>query len=479
MTEALIDHLWQSTLCAGAAALLTLAFRRNGARVRHLIWFAAAAKFLIPFSLLFWAGAQLRGLLPPLGEDAAGLPAVLEQIAQPGVVVTSNLAETPLARAVSDPGWSIWAVVLAVWLAGTLLIIGRRIYEWLYLRAVVEAASAVDIEAPLPVLETQSELEPGIFGVIAPTLLLPAGITTRLPPEQLRAIIDHELCHLERKDNLTAAIQMVVEALFWFHPMVWWIGSRLIVERERACDEAVVESGRDRHTYAEGILMVCRHYVEPPRCSASVSGGSLRKRIEAIMTAPLLNRLSFAKKCALVAAAFGFVAGPLAVGAGSSPALTHAAGTAALETKHYRSDEWGFQLDVPQSWVVMPPVSSNSPGEVIRFLSREEGNHNLIVFRSPFDPKQRLEVVVRKTQDVLAKGGFSNFVVGETTIGSRRVPTLEFSKLAPDGVTVWSCRHYFIADGPVGYILGFGTTDRDKMFDRYERIAQTFSFENR
>jgi beta-lactamase regulating signal transducer with metallopeptidase domain len=478
MSEALIDHLWQSTLFAVAAALLTLAFQRNSARVRHLIWLAASVKFLVPFSLLFWAGAQLRNLFPSAIHEAPAFSGWVEQIAQPGGVVTSNLAAIPLARAVSESEWNIWIVVLAVWLAGSLLLIGRRIYEWLYLRAVVEAASGVDVEAPLPVLETHSELEPGIFGVFAPTLLLPAGITTRLPPEQLKAIIDHEVCHLQRKDNLTAAIQMLVEALFWFHPMVWWIGSRLVVERERACDEAVIEGGRDRHTYAEGILMVCRYYFEPPPCSAAVSGGSLRNRIEEIMSAPLSDRLSLVKKCALGVVTLLFVAGPLAVGLSSGSAAAQA-GSAAFETKHYRNSEWGFELDVPKSWVVMPPVPTNSANEVIRFASREGGLHNLIVFRTPFDPKQGVETAVRGTRDGLTKAGFSNFVTGETTIGSRRVLTLDFSRLAPDGATLWSCRHYFVVDGNLGYILGFGTTDREKMFARYERVAKSFSFENR
>jgi bla regulator protein BlaR1 len=74
-------------------------------------------------------------------------------------------------------------------------------------------------------------------------LLLPAGITDRLTPPQLKAIVAHELCHVRRRDNLATALHMGVEALFWFHPLVWWLGARLMEERERACDEEVLLMG--------------------------------------------------------------------------------------------------------------------------------------------------------------------------------------------------------------------------------------------
>jgi hypothetical protein len=70
-------------------------------------------------------------------------------------------------------------------------------------------------------------------------------------PEQPQAVLTHELCQARRRDNLTAAIHMVVEALFWFHPLVWLISSRLLEERERACDERALGLGTDRRVYAE------------------------------------------------------------------------------------------------------------------------------------------------------------------------------------------------------------------------------------
>ena len=97
-----------------------------------------------------------------------------------------------------------------------------------------------------------STLEPsGVFEFFRPVLLLPEGIAERLMREHLAAIVAHELCHVRSRDNLAAAVHMLVEAIFWFHPLVWWIGRRLVDERERACDEEVLRPGSEPEVYAE------------------------------------------------------------------------------------------------------------------------------------------------------------------------------------------------------------------------------------
>ena len=72
----------------------------------------------------------------------------------------------------------------------------------------------------------------------------------------------------------------------------------------------------------------------------------------------------------------------------------------------------------------------------------------------------------------LASKGFGNFTTAETKIGSRTVQTLDFNR--PQGDGTWNCREYFVADGALGYTLGFGTTNKAGMFELFERIAQSF-----
>ena len=94
----------------------------------------------------------------------------------------------------------------------------------------------------------------------------------------------HEACHIRRRDNLTATLHTLIESLYWFHPAVWWIGGRLVQERERACDQDVLRGGAEPRTYAEGIVNVCRRYVDVGlACVSGVSGSRIKQRVEAIM----------------------------------------------------------------------------------------------------------------------------------------------------------------------------------------------------
>jgi hypothetical protein len=144
------------------------------------------------------------------------------------------------------------------------------------------------------------------------------------------------------------------------------------------------------------------------------------------------------------------------------------------EMKCYRSTEWNFALDIPRRWHAFPPVSGNSPAEVIRFASKEEGNHLVIIFRWARDPKKPLREACDQAQHILAGKGFGNFSTTETTIGTKAVLLLEFDR--PQDGSTWSCREYFVAEGTLQYALGFGTNNKDGMFDLYDRMARSFEF---
>ncbi len=77
---------------------------------------------------------------------------------------------------------------------------------------------------------------------------------------------------------------MFVEALFWFHPAVWWIKLRLLDEQERACDEEVLRLGSEPMVYAESLLKICEFYVESPlTCVSGVISSNLKERVGRIM----------------------------------------------------------------------------------------------------------------------------------------------------------------------------------------------------
>jgi len=298
MMNAIVAHLWQSTVCVAVAWLLTLTLKNNAARVRYRVWMAASVKFLIPFSLLTALGNQFSWRTATLPRAADTFAAVVQQIAEP-LGTPAIVMRAPELSSFNAVPWLVGA-----WVLISAALLTRWLFIWLRIKRIADQATAAPIHAPIDVKFSSVLSEPGVLGILRPVLLLPQGITERLAPAQLQAVLAHELCHVRRRDNLTAAVHMVVEALFWFHPLVWWIGARLVEERERACDEAVVDMGNEPQAYAEGILKMCQFYMESKlACVAGVSGANLKKRVAAIMSGHAAASLSVWKKTLLCTAA--------------------------------------------------------------------------------------------------------------------------------------------------------------------------------
>ena len=331
----LVDHLWQSTLFATAVALLALALRRNQPRIRYWLWLAASAKFLVPFAMLADLGNQLQWLstLVPLASAAISSVVSPATSSVTSPVTSSTISgitqaftgippELPAGLPVSaDAGWPAFGLVLAgVWICGFIAIAAVRARAWWRIRAAVRASVPWNGTATAPAnvrfCVTAALLEPGVVGVWRPVVLLPAGIDAVLTPRQLAAVLAHEICHVRRGDNLTASLHIIVETVYWFHPAVWWIGARLLHERERACDEHVLRELGEPETYAHGIVKVCRRYVEAPLMSvAGVGGANLKARLDAILSNRLGAPVPWPGRVALVMAAAIALVLPIAAGA--------------------------------------------------------------------------------------------------------------------------------------------------------------------
>ncbi|MDR3699630.1 MAG: hypothetical protein P4L56_08355, partial [Candidatus Sulfopaludibacter sp.] len=236
---AMANHLWQSTLFGAAVWVLTLALRQNRAALRYWLWLAASIKFLVPFSLLVSAGSHMEWRPAPA-------------IARPQVaVVVNQIGQAFTISAESAPAPSVLPkLLLAIWFCGAML----GLLFWLRclwrIRAIARAATPLPLDLPIPVRSSSARLEPGVFGIRRPVLILPDGI-----------------------------------------------------------------AAGDPEVYAEGILTVCRFYLESPAaCVSGVTGANLKRRIAEIMAGRVAHRLTFPKRLLLAGAAVGALAVPLAIG---------------------------------------------------------------------------------------------------------------------------------------------------------------------
>ena len=322
----LISHLWQSTLCLLLAALLALVFRRASARIRHTIWTFASVKFLVPFSLFVLAGNYLGSLASPL--------------TSPEVSIAIRWLDRPLSlwNLEAHPtflGGQTLVLLALVWALGTAGLTAWRWKQWRALSRLVRVSTRLDEgrevrllrgitrsrtrPQQIEILQCHSTLEPGVLGIVRPKLLWPVGLSDRLSDPELESILAHEACHVDRRDNLSALVQVVVEHVFWFHPLVWWLGTRLVDARELACDEEVLQMGTDNHSYAEGILKVCGFYLRSPlTLVAGVGGSNLAARIERIVKGPRPRPVSVPARLLLASVLALTIGAPLVGGAVSA-----------------------------------------------------------------------------------------------------------------------------------------------------------------
>ena len=325
------NHLWQSTLVALAAGLLTLLLRRQHARARYCIWLAASVKFLVPFSLLIGIGSRLAWQRQLPGASSPTFYFAVEEISQPFTKAALHAASTQTPSVEAPTVTQLLPWIVAIWFVGFLVVLFVWILRWRRISKAMKAATplyegrevgtlrrmelAGGIRRPIALLLSRASLEPGIFGIVRPVLIWPEGISQQLQDAHLEAILAHEVWHVRRRDNLAAAFHMLVEAVFWFYPLVWWMGARLIEERERACDEEVLALGSDRQVYAESILKVCEFCLGSPLpCVSGVTGADLKKRMVRIMNNRISLKLDLARKLILIMAAFLAIALPITFG---------------------------------------------------------------------------------------------------------------------------------------------------------------------
>jgi Tfp pilus assembly protein PilF/Zn-dependent protease with chaperone function len=286
----MISHLISCTITAAAALAAAWMLRGQRAAWRHAILFLALVRFAVPTGWLAEAGRRLAPVAPaPARVVVDGLGWMLRT---PGA---GESVGVPVKSGPGGPRYSDW-----IWAAGFAICVGfwtRRAWRGI---PAVRAANRIEHEIFLRAAgDTALELRivdagiaPGAWGWLRPRVILPDGLSAQLSGAELEAVIAHELAHIRRHDNLTAAISRAIVSVFWFHPLAWWIERRMLAERETACDELVLARGSHARDYAAAILKACRMSFAGAAGYAGVNGSNLENRMEFIMSIDLARRPS-------------------------------------------------------------------------------------------------------------------------------------------------------------------------------------------
>jgi beta-lactamase regulating signal transducer with metallopeptidase domain len=275
----MIGWLAEFTLEGAAVLLLTgVALAALGARVsaavRHAAWSTALALQLLLAGLAL-VSPVVELPVAPLGMtgERAAIPRPAAPAASPaiGAPIVDGSSRGAVGGPTDFP--SATSMLVAAWLAGALLVLARSVRARIALgrlrrraRAcgdvrtgalVAELRGRLGLSPAVVILESDEVAVPVAFGTLRPVVLLPPGTET-WSRERLRVALIHELSHVRRGDAWTQLVAEVARALAWHDPLAWHAWRRLLVERERACDDEVVAVGASPADYAGHLLALAR-----------------------------------------------------------------------------------------------------------------------------------------------------------------------------------------------------------------------------
>lgn len=321
MNTLVIAIVVKASLLIGVAAAINLLLRRRtSAATRHLVWtLALSGVLLLPVlsvAVPTWGiPIHVKGAVPAsmlTSVEAAEESPVATQ-AEPLAAPAGSLAleagdddvsPAPLPRTTSWPSLALLMYLAGVSLLGLNLALGRLALrrlvrdsaevtdpEWVDLLR--ECESRMGVTQPVRLLRSLDRSMPMAFGLRTPTILIPAVADT-WSEDRRRAVLLHELAHIERRDCFTQLLAAVTCAAYWMHPGVWWVAKRLRVERELACDDRVLSVGTVARDYA-GHLLELAYSLGGYRSPALVVSMARPRQLEGRMLALLdvaRNRVS-------------------------------------------------------------------------------------------------------------------------------------------------------------------------------------------
>jgi beta-lactamase regulating signal transducer with metallopeptidase domain len=278
----LLHFLWQGILVAALYALArALAGGRMSARGRYAIACASLlAMAAAPVLTYWWLGNSGQAAL--IG-DLSGSAA--RQVA-PGVPYSP----------VSDPWQQAMPAIVMAWFVGAAGCSLRLLMGFISVAALRRSPHApvltewqqildrlierMQVSRRVRLLPTDRVDSPSVIGWLRPVILAPVGVLSGLAPQQVEALLAHELAHVRRHDYLVNVLQGIAESLLFYHPAVWWISNQIRTEREHCCDDLAVEASGDVLVYARALAALESTRPAHFKAALSANDGSLLRRIQ-------------------------------------------------------------------------------------------------------------------------------------------------------------------------------------------------------
>ncbi|GAA0717314.1 M56 family metallopeptidase [Dokdonella soli] len=284
--NALLNSLWQDALLALLATASFSVLERRSAALRHVVGMVFLLAMVVAPFLSFaisWEepGTTLNiGFLPAVSGPRLNATTGVFLQESNGVAVAMSLL------------WLLGAALMLVRQLGGLRLIrtlDRQAFHELppvWQRRVQALQQVLGISRTVAVRLADNVVSPFSARFFRPVIWLPVSMLTQLAPDQVEALLAHELAHIRRADWLWNGLQCVAESLLFFHPAAWWLSRRIRQEREHACDDLAVGANGNAIALAEALAALERQRLPFPQLVLAAHGGSLMQRITRLLSGP-------------------------------------------------------------------------------------------------------------------------------------------------------------------------------------------------
>ncbi len=290
MERLLLEHAVRTALIAAVIALVLFALRIKAAPARHAVWAGVVLVMMLLPVFLAWGP---KAPLPVLPRETRALTVSPTLVVSPRHLTPSAQVQMPKPASPEHFVWSWPAFFAGVYVLGLALFLIRLAIGTTRVRLLLRGAVMRDGR-----LTHVSCATPVTVGWVRPTVILPTG-WTEWPQARLDAILAHECEHVRRRDPLFQWIALLNRALFWFHPLAWWLERRLSGLAEEACDSAVLALGHDPRDYSETLLGLARSVeragARVDALGMAMPGAFLPARIRRMLSEPPAPRISRAR----------------------------------------------------------------------------------------------------------------------------------------------------------------------------------------
>jgi beta-lactamase regulating signal transducer with metallopeptidase domain len=284
MFDILLEAALRATVIAVVAAAVLWSLRVRAAAVQHRVWTVVALAMLaLPLAIAWAPDVSLR-VLPPTYSEALSAVAPSDSVTAAMTPIEPAIGLEPaIGRRVEltpAPPWNWRPWLIAIYFAGAAVLLARLAIGTVRVRLLAREATVVQ-----SLLTSAHIATPFTFGLLKPRVMLPEG-WQRWSDARLAVVLDHERAHVARRDPLVQWLALLNRAVFWFHPLAWWLERHLAALAEEACDAAVLARGHSPADYSEHLLELARLSGRRPMqnlVATPMPGSALSTRIAKIL----------------------------------------------------------------------------------------------------------------------------------------------------------------------------------------------------